>query len=117
MVEVVATSEGIIPLNTRFGAPSFPLRVTDKARKLAEEHGFVAKEMGSDIILTSGDYVAKISNHIEFYEIERVGYYPWESGEGTFILKYPKPVPFWIHEFSRLLTEENVGKSQLDSLA
>lgn len=117
MVEVVATSEGIIPLNTRFGAPSFPLRVTDKARKLAEEHGFVAKEMGSDIILTSGDYVAKISNHIEFYEIERVGYYPWESGEGTFILKYPKPVPPWVHEFSRLLTEENIGKSQLDSLA
>ena len=117
MVEVVATSEGIIPLNTRFGAPSFPLRVTDKARKLAEEHGFVAKEMGSDIILTSGDYVAKISNHIEFYEIERVGYYPWESNEGTFILKYPKPVPSWVHEFSRLLTERNIGKSQLDSLA
>lgn len=23
MVEVVATSEGVIPLNTRFGAPSF----------------------------------------------------------------------------------------------
>ena len=117
MVEVVATSEGIIPLNTRFGAPSFPLRVTDKARKLAEEHGFVAKEMGSDIILTSGDYVAKISNHIEFYEIERVGYYPWESNEGTFILKYPKPVPPWVHEFSRLLSEGNIGKSQLDSLA
>ena len=117
MVEVVATSEGVIPLNTRFGAPSFPLSVTDKARKLAEEHGFSVKEMGSDIILTNGDYVAKISNRIEFYEVERVGYYPWESGEGTFILKYPKPVPSWVHEFSRLLTEENIGKSQLDSLA
>ena len=117
MVEVVATSEGVIPLNTRFGAPSFPLSVTDKARKLAEEHGFSVKEMGSDIILTNGDYVAKISNRIEFYEVEQVGYYPWESGEGTFILKYPKPVPFWIHEFSRLLNEDNLGKSQLDSLA
>jgi len=117
MVEVVATSEGVIPLNTRFGAPSFPLSVTDKARKLAEKHGFVVKEMGSDIILTSGDYIAKISNHIEFYAIERVGYYPWESSEGTFILKYPKPVPSWVHEFSRLLNEENLGKSQLDSLA
>lgn len=117
MVEVVATSEGVIPLNTRFGAPSFPLSVTESACKLAEKHGFVVKEMGSDIILTSGDYIAKISNHIEFYAIERVGYYPWESSEGTFILKYPKPVPSWVHEFSRLLNEENLGKSQLDSLA
>ena len=108
MVEVVATSEGVIPLNTRFGAPSFPLSVTESARKLAEKHGFVVKEMGSDIILTSGDYIAKISNHIEFYAIERVGYYPWESSEGTFILKYPKPVPSWVHEFSRLLNEEKV---------
>lgn len=117
MVEVVATSEGVIPLNSRFGAPSFPLCVTDKARKLAEEHGFVVKEVGSDIILTSGDYLAKISNHIEFYHIDRVGYYPWESNEGTFILKYPRPVPSWVHEFSRLLTEDNLGKSELDSLA
>ena len=117
MVEVVKTSEGIIPLNARFGAPSFPLSVTEKARKLAEEHGFVAKEVGNDIILTSEDYVAKISNRIEFYAIERVGYYPWESGEGTFILKYPKLVPSWVHEFSRLLTKDNLGKSQLDSLA
>ena len=117
MVEVVKTSEGVIPLNTRFGAPSFPLSVTESARKLAEKHGFVVKERGSDIILTSGDYIAKISNHIEFYQVERVGYYPWESSEGTFILKYPKPVPSWVHEFSRLLTEENIGKSQLDSLA
>ena len=117
MVEVVTTSEGVIPLNTRFGAPSFPLSVTGKARKLAEEHGFSVKEIGSDIILTNGDYLAKISNRIEFYAVERVGYYPWESGEGTFILKYPKPVPFWVQEFSRLLTKENLGKSQLDSLA
>lgn len=117
MVEVVTTSEGVIPLNTRFGAPSFPLSVTDKARKFAEEHGFMVKEMGGDIILTDGNYVAKISNRIEFYAIERVGYYSWESNEGTFILKYPKPVPPWVHEFSRLLTEENLGKSQLDSLA
>ena len=117
MVEVVATSEGVIPLNSRFGAPSFPLSVTEKARKLAEEHGFTAKEVGSDIILTNGDYVAKISNRIEFYAVERIGYYPWESGEGRFILKYPKPIPSWVHEFSRLLTEENIGKSQLDSLA
>lgn len=60
MVEVVTTSEGVIPLNTRFGAPSFPLSVTDEARKFAEEHGFTVKEVGSDIILTNGDYVAKI---------------------------------------------------------
>lgn len=117
MVEVVKTSEGVIPLNSRFGAPSFPLSVTEKARKLAEEHGFTAKEVGSDIILTNGDYVAKISNRIEFYAIERLGYYPWESNEGMFILKYPKPVPSWVHEFSRLLKEDNLGKSQLDSLA
>ena len=117
MVEVVKTSEGVIPLNTWFGAPSFPLSVTKKARKLAEEHGFTSKEVGSDIILTGGDYVAKISNHVEFYQVEQVGYYPWESSEGTFILKYPKPIPSWVHEFSRLLTEENIGKSQLDSLA
>lgn len=117
MVEVVKTSEGVIPLNSCFGAPSFPLSVTEKARKLAEEHGFIAKEVGSNIILTSGGYIAKISNHIEFYAVERVGYYPWESSEGTFILKYPKPIPSWVHEFSRLLTEENIGKSQLDSLA
>lgn len=117
MVEVVATTEGIIPLNKSFGAKSFPLSVTDKARKLAEENGFSVKEVGSDIILTNGDYLAKISNRIEFYAIERVGYYPWESGEGMFTLKYPKPIPSWVHEFSRLLAEENIGKSQLDSLA
>lgn len=40
MVEVVSTSEGITPLNTRFGAPSFPLSVTEEASKFAEEHGF-----------------------------------------------------------------------------
>ena len=117
MVEVVSTSEGVIPLNTRFGAPPFPLSVTDKARKLAEEHGFSVKEMGSDIILTNGDYVAKISNRIEFYEVERVGYYLGKVAMERFILKYTKPVPFWIHEFSRLLNEDNLGKSQLDSLA
>ena len=117
MVEVVATSEGVIPLNTRFGAPSFPLSVTENARKLAEKHGFVVKEMGSDIILTNGDYLAKISNHIEFYAVEKVKYYPWESNEGTFTIKEPKPVPFWVKEFSRLLNEENLEKSQLDSLA
>lgn len=75
MVEVLATSEGIIPLNTRFGAPSFPLSVNENARRLAEEHGFVVKEMGNDIILTNGDYVAKISNRIEFYAVEHAGYY------------------------------------------
>ena len=117
MVEVVSTSEGIIPLNTRFGAPSFPLSVTEEARKFAEEHGFVVKEEGSGIILTNGDYVAKISNRIEYYAVELIGYYPWESGEGTFILKYPKPVPSWVHEFANLLVKGNIGKSQLDSLA
>lgn len=117
MVEVVATSEGVIPLNTRFGAPSFPLSVTDEAHKFSEEHGFVVKEFGSNIILTNGDYVAKISNRIEYYAVEKIGYYPWESGEGTFILKYPKPVPSWVHEFANLLVKGNIGKSQLDSLA
>lgn len=117
MVEVVAMSEGIIPLNTRFGAPSFPLSVTKEARKFAEEHGFVVKELGNDIILTNGDYVAKISNRIEYYAVEQIGYYPWESDEGTFILKYPKPVPSWVHEFANLLVKGNIGKSQLDSLA
>lgn len=116
MVEVVATSEGVIPLNTRFGAPSFPLSVTDEARKFSEEHGFVVKELGSNIILTNGDYVAKISNRIEYYAVEQIGYYPWESDEGTFILKYPKPVPSWVHEFANLLVKGNIGKSQLDSL-
>lgn len=117
MVEVVATSEGVIPLNTRFGAPSFPLSVTVEARKFSEEHGFVVKELGSNIILTNGDYVAKISNRIEYYAVEQIGYYPWESDEGTFILKYPKPVPSWLHEFANLLVKGNIGKSQLDSLA
>lgn len=117
MVEVVATSEGVIPLNTRFGAPSFPLSVTEEARKFAEEHGFLVRELGSDILLTNGDYVAKISNRIEYYAVEQIGYYPWESGEGTFILKYPKPVPSWVHEFANLLVKGNLGKSQLDSLA
>lgn len=117
MVEVVATSEGVIPLNTRFGAPSFPLSVTEEARKFAEEHGFLVRELGSDILLTNGDYVAKISNRIEYYAVEQIGYYPWESGEGTFIFKYPKPVPSWVHEFANLLVKGNIGKSQLDSLA
>jgi hypothetical protein len=117
MVEVVATSKGNIPLNTWFGAPSFPLSVAEEARKFAEEHGFVVKEKDSDIILTNGDYLAKISNHIEFYAVEQVGYYPWESGEGTLTLKYPKSVPSWVHDFANLLVKGNLGKSQLDSLA
>lgn len=58
MVEVVATSKGNIPLNTKFGAPSFPLSVTEEASKFSEEHGFVVKEEGSDILLTNGDYPA-----------------------------------------------------------
>lgn len=77
MVEVLATSEGIIPLNTRFGTPSFPLSVTEEARKFSEEHGFVVKEKDSDIILTNEDYLAKISNRIEYYQVEQVGYCPW----------------------------------------
>lgn len=36
MVEVVATSEGIILLNTQFGFPSFTLSVTEEACKFAE---------------------------------------------------------------------------------
>lgn len=77
----------------------------------------MVKELGSNIILTNEDYVAKISNRIEYYAVEQFGYYPWESGEGTFILKYPKPVPSWVHEFANLLVKGNIGKSQLDSLA
>lgn len=93
------------------------MSVTEEASKFAEEHGFVVKDLGSNIILINGDYVAKISNRIEYYAVEQIGYYPWESGEGTFILKYPKPVPSWVHEFANLLVKGNIGKSQLDSLA
>lgn len=99
MVEVVATSEGVIPLNTHFGAPSFPLSVTDEARKFAEERGFTVKELGSDIILTNGDYLAKISNRIEFYQIERVGYYPWK------VVK--------VHSFLNILNLFRIGYTSL----
>ena len=73
MVEVVATSEGVIPLNTRFGAPSFPLSVTDEDRKFSEEHGFVVKELGSNIILTNGDYVAKSQTVLSIMQLNRLG--------------------------------------------
>jgi hypothetical protein len=51
MVEVVTTSEGIIPLNNRFGGLSYPPEITPKARSLAIKHGFRVREYGSDILL------------------------------------------------------------------
>lgn len=118
MVEVVATSEGVIPLNSEYWGYSKPPKITPEARALARKHGFTAKEHGSDILLVADGYEIKISNVIECFKLVRVPYMWWEPCYPDYsIHKERATVPHWVSEFSHLLSEDNRGRNTLDSLA
>lgn len=118
MVEVVATSEGVIPLNSEYWGYSTPPKITPEARALARKHGFTAKEYGSDILLVADGYEIKISNVVECFKLVRVPYSWWEPCyPGYSIHKERVKVPSWVSEFSYLLSGDNKGRKKLDSLA
>lgn len=118
MVQIVATSEGIIPLNDRFGDPSFPPKVTSEARRLARKHGYEVKEYGSDLLLVKDGYEIKISNIVECFKLVKVPYCWWESAYlGYSIRKERVPTPMWVKDFNDLLSISTKYKSVLDYLA
>jgi hypothetical protein len=118
MVEVVATSEGIIPLKRNFNDSSYPPEITPEARALARKHGFTAKEYGSDILLVADGYEIKISNVVECFKLVRVPYSWWEPCyPGYSIHKERVSTPPWVADFSQLLLGESDGRKKLDSLA
>lgn len=80
MAEVLLTSEGIIRLNDRFLGPTLRKIVPENARELAEGFGFTVKVRGDDIYLVSGDYVAKISNRVEFYRVLTLSFVDYFGG-------------------------------------
>ena len=118
MVEVVTTSEGIIPLNNRFGGLSYPPEITPKARSLAIKHGFRVREYGSDILLEKDGYEIRISNIIECFRLVRVPYSWWETNyPGYYIHKERISTPSWVIDFSKLLSGDLEGRRTIDSLA
>lgn len=118
MVEVVATSEGVIPLNSRFGGLSYPPEITPEAKAFARKHGFTAKEYGNDILLVSDGYEIKISNVVECFKLVRVPYFWWETNyPGSYISKERVSTPSWVSEFSSILSGKEKGRRVLDSLA
>lgn len=118
MVEVVATSEGIIPLNSEYWGYSRSPEITPEARALARRHGFTAKEYGSDILLVADGYEIKISNVVECFKLVRVPYSWWEPCyPGYSIHKERVSTPPWVADFSQLLLGDSNGRKRLDSLA
>ena len=118
MVEVVATSEGIIPLNDKYYGYSTPPEITPEARALARKHGFTAKEYGNDILLKRDGYEIKISNVIECFKLVRVPYVWWEPCyPGYSIHKERVKTPSWVSDFSQLLIGNSDGRKKLDYLA
>lgn len=118
MVEVVATSEGVIPLNSEFWGYSTPPEITPEARALARKHGYSVKEYGSDILLERDGYEIKISNVVECFKLVRVPYMWWESCyPGYSIHKERVTTPSWVPDFTQLLSGDSEGKRRLDSLA
>ena len=117
MKEIAVTSEGIIPLNSKFGGPSYPPRVTPEARRLAERHGYIVKEHGSDLLLVKGEYEIKISSHVECFKLVRVPYSWWESCyPGYSVHKERVKTPSWVADFNELLRFDTKGKQALDVL-
>lgn len=118
MVEVVATSEGVIPLNSKYWGYSTPPEITPEARALARKHGFTAKEYGSDILLVADGYEIKISNVVECFKLVRVPYVWWEPCyPGYSIHKERVTTPSWVSDFTQLLSGDLEGRKKLDSLA
>ena len=116
MAEVLLTSEGIIRLNDRFLGPTLRKVVPKNARKLAEGFGFTVKVRGDDIYLVSGDYVAKISNRVEFYRVLTLSFADYFGGVWEYTEKDPRPVPDWVNDFASMLTIDGFGRSELDAL-
>ena len=118
MVKLVATSEGVIPLNNRFAGLSYPPKITSEARAFARKHGFTAKEYGQDILLEGDGYKIRISNVVECFKLVRVPYCWWESAyPGYSIHEERVPTPNWVSEFTQLLSVNNKSRKLLDSLA
>lgn len=116
MVEVV-TSEGVIPLNDRFGGLSYPPEITPEARAFARKHGFNAKEYGSDILLEGNGYEIKISIVVECFKLVRIPYSWWETNyPGYYIRKERVSTPNWVSEFTSILSGKEKGRRILDSL-
>lgn len=118
MVKLVATSEGVIPLNNRFGGLSYPPKITSEARAFARKHGFTVKEYGQDILLEGDGYKIRISNVVECFKLVRVPYCWWETNyPGYSIHEERVPTPDWVSEFTQLLSVNNKSRKLLDSLA
>lgn len=118
MVKLVATSEGVIPLNNRFGGLSYPPKITSEARAFARKQGFTAKEYGQDILLEGNGYKIRISNVVECFKLVRVPYCWWETNyPGYSIHKERVSTPHWVSEFTQLLSVNNKSRKVLDSLA
>ena len=117
MREVVVTSEGVIPLNARFGELPSPPQVTPKAKSLAERHGFTVKLHGTYILLVKEGYEIKVSSTLECFKLVRIPYYPWETNyPGYNISRDTVQTPEWVSEFSNLLRYDSKGKQALDVL-
>ena len=118
MVEVVATSEGVIPLNDKYDGYSVPPEITPEARAFARKHGFNVKEYGSDILLEGNGYEIKISTVVECFKLVRVPYFWWETNyPGSYISKERVSTPSWVSEFTSILSGKEKGRRILDSLA
>ena len=118
MVEVVATSEGVIPLNSEYWGYSTPPEITPEARALARKHGYSVKEYGNDILLKRDGYEIKISNVVECFKLVRVPYMWWEPCyPGYSIRKERVSTPSWVADFGQLLRGKTDGMKKLDSLA
>lgn len=118
MVEVVATSEGVIPLNSKYWGYSTPPEITPEARALARKHGFTVKEYGQDILLEGNGKEIKISNVVECFKLVKVPDMWWETNyPGYSIHKERVSVPHWVSDFTQLLSGDSEGRKKLDSLA
>lgn len=118
MVKLVATSEGVIPLNNRFGGLSYPPKITSEVRAFARKHGFTVKEYGQDILLEGNGYKIRISNVVECFKLVRVPYCWWETNYPGYSIHEERVLtPDWVSEFTSILSGKEKGRRVLDSLA
>lgn len=134
MVEVVKTSEDIIPLTETPFRKSIKPRVSNEALSLAMKHGFyLESEPDAYPIILARDGVpnkktkAKVIlgtalRYIEYiWEIEDPFYY--YRPENSLSDKAPycykehiRPVPDWVREFARLVNNQPLPQVLLDQL-
>lgn len=134
MIEVVSTTEGVIPLGEHPFEELNKPKVTEEALSLALSHGFsLVSDKDSPVIILAKDrvedkgnkYKVILSNKIEYIE------YVWEMVDPYFYYNprnsladeaprhygehYP-PIPDWVHEFKRLVLEQPLPNVLLDQL-